>query len=175
MAPSDRGPKVAGQATRHTALAMLRGALVAGVVVGVNAAAVSAVAAGLKGLWGSLLGLLMVVMVVSALVVLRIGFYAVPVLDQMSSTTGQFALVGMILFATGFVLGCAFPLGVRAVAPTGEWAIQKMWAVNGAASIVASVLAAVIGLIWGSGSVLTAGILAYVLALATTVFSNRPS
>jgi hypothetical protein len=49
-----------------------------------------------------------------------------------------------------------------------------MWAINGAASIAASVLAAVIGLIWGSGSVLSAGILAYVLALMTAVFSNRP-
>jgi len=114
-------------------------------------------------------------MVVSGLVVLRLGFYAVPVLERMPSTTAQLALVGMILFATGFVLGCAFPLGVRAVAPTGEWAIQKMWAINGAASIAASVLAAVIGLIWGSGAVLTAGILAYALALATAMLSNRPA
>jgi hypothetical protein len=112
-------------------------------------------------------------MVVSALLVLRFGFDAVPWLERMNSTSGQFALVGLILFATGFVLGCAFPLGVRAVAPTGEWAIQKMWAINGAASIAASVLAAVIGLVWGSGSVLSAGILAYALAFVTAVFSNR--
>jgi hypothetical protein len=112
-------------------------------------------------------------MVVGALVVLRLGFYAVPALGQMSSTTGQLAIVGMILFATGFVLGCAFPLGVRAVAPTGEWAIQKMWAINGAASIAASVLAAVIGLIGGSGSVLSAGVLAYLLALVPAVFSEH--
>ena len=96
-----------------------------------------------------------------------------PMLDQVPSTMGRLALVGAILFATGFVLGCAFPLGVRAVAPTGEWAIQKMWAINGAASIAASVLAAVIGLIWSSGSVLSAGILAYVLALVTAVVSTR--
>ena len=113
--------------------------------------------------------------IISALVVLRLGFTAVPALERVSSTTGQFALVGVILFATGVVLGCAFPLGVRAVAPTGEWAIQKMWAVNGAASIAASVLAAVIGLVWGSGFVLNAGILAYVLALMTTVFSKTGS
>ena len=61
MAPSAQSPKVAGQATRHPALAMLRGALVAALVVGVNAAAVSTVAAGLAGLWGALLGLLTVV------------------------------------------------------------------------------------------------------------------
>jgi len=113
-------------------------------------------------------------MVVSALVVLRLAFFAVPVLEHMSSTAAL-ACVGAILFATGFVLGCAFPLGVRAVAPTGEWAIQKMWAINGAASIAASVLAAVIGLVWGSGAVLSAGVLAYGVALVTAVFSNRPA
>jgi hypothetical protein len=114
------------------------------------------------------------VMVVSALVILRLGFYGVPMLEHMSSTTGQFALVGVSLFATGFVLGCPFPLGVRAVASTGEWAIQKMWAINGAASIAASVLAAVIGLVWGSASVLNGGILAYALAFAIAVFGRRP-
>jgi hypothetical protein len=41
-----------------------------------------------------------------------------------------------------------------------------MWAINGAASIAASVLAAVIGLVWGSGAVVSGGILAYGLALA---------
>jgi spermidine synthase len=114
-------------------------------------------------------------MVVSVLVVLRLGFSAVPVLEQMSSTTVQIAIVGMVLFTIGFVLGCAFPLGVRAVAPTGEWAIQKMWAINGAASIAASVLAAIIGLVWGSASVLSAGVFAYVLALATTAFNKDSS
>jgi len=78
-------------------------------------------------------------------------------------------LAGIVLAAAGFVLGCAFPLGVRVVAPTGEWAVQKMWAINGAASIAASVLAAVLGLVWGSGAVLTGGILAYGLALAAAV------
>jgi hypothetical protein len=85
----------------------------------------------------------------------------------------RIVLVGGVLAAVGFVLGSAFPLGVRQVAPTGEWAIQKMWAINGAASIAASVLAAVIGLAWGSGAVLTAGILAYALALAGAIFAAR--
>jgi hypothetical protein len=113
--------------------------------------------------------------IVGTLLILRLGFHAVPVLEQMSSTVVQLGIVSAILFATGFVLGFAFPLGVRAVAPTGEWATQKMWAINGAASIAASVLAALIGLIEGSGAVLTAGILAYVLALVPAMFSQRPA
>lgn len=110
--------------------------------------------------------------VVIGLVVLRLGFSAVPALSQLPSIAGQLMVVAAILFTTGFLLGSAFPLGVGVVAPTGEWAVQKMWAINGAASIAASVLAAVIGLVWGSGAVLTAGIVAYVLALVAAIVTG---
>jgi hypothetical protein len=69
------------------------------------------------------------------------------------------ASVGLICFFLGF----AFPLGVRLAAPTGEWAVQKLWAVNGAASIAGTSLAALIGLTLGSQAVLVAGFLCYVL------------
>lgn len=67
---------------------------------------------------------------------------------------------------TGFVLGFSFPIGVRLVGPTGQWAVQKMWAVNGAASIAGSALAAFIGITFGSRAVLAAGLAAYALAVA---------
>ena len=111
--------------------------------------------------------------IIGTLIVLRIGFSMAPLLEHMHSATGRVLIVGSVLAAAGFVMGCAFPLGVRNVAPTGEWAIQKMWAINGAASIAASVLAAVIGLGWGSGAVLIGGILAYGLALAGAILSYK--
>jgi spermidine synthase len=114
-----------------------------------------------------------VLIIVGTLTLLRLGFSMASLLEQMHSTTGRVLIVGGVLAAAGFVLGCAFPLGVRKVAPTGEWAIQKMWAINGAASIAASVLAAVIALGWGSGAVLTGGILAYGLALAGAILSHK--
>jgi hypothetical protein len=107
-----------------------------------------------------------VLLIVCALIALRLGFSAVFLLERIASTAGRIVFLGGLLAAAGFLLGCAFPLGVRTVAPTGEWAVQKMWAINGAASIAASVLAAVIGLVWGSGAVVSGGILAYGLALA---------
>ena len=64
-----------------------------------------------------------------------------------------------------FVLGFAFPLGVAMAAPTGEWAVQKMWAINGAASIAGSVLAAFIGLTLGSPFVIAAALLCYAIAM----------
>ncbi len=101
MAPSAQSPKVAGQATRHPALVMLRGALIAALVVGVNAAAVSTVAAGLAGLWGALLGLLMVVVFSGAgLLALHLSRRTSPTMQlavAMASYTGRIAIFGALL------------------------------------------------------------------------------
>jgi hypothetical protein len=74
------------------------------------------------------------------------------------------ALAGGITGVVGFVLGFGFPLGVRLVAPAGERAVQKMWAVNGAASIAGSSLAALLGLTLGCRAVLIGGFVFYALA-----------
>jgi ATP synthase protein I len=80
---------------------MLRGALVAALVVGVNAAAVSTVAAGLAGLWGALLGLLMVVVFSGAgLFALHLSRRAAPTMQlaiAMASYTGRIAIFGGLL------------------------------------------------------------------------------
>jgi ATP synthase protein I len=101
MAPSAHSPKVAGQPTRHPALAMLRGALVAALVVGVNAIAVSTVAAGLPGLWGALLGLFMVIVFSGAgLLALHLSRNTSPTMQlamAMASYTGRIAVFGGLL------------------------------------------------------------------------------
>jgi ATP synthase protein I len=80
---------------------MLRGALVAAVVVGVNAAAVSTVAAGLKGLWGALLGLLMVIIFSGVgLLALHLSRRTSPTMQlavAMASYTGRIAVFGGLL------------------------------------------------------------------------------
>jgi MFS family permease len=86
------------------------------------------------------------------------------ILSSVSSSAGRAAGVGLVTSLVGLILGFAFPLGVRLVAPTGEWAVQKMWAINGAASIAGSAAAAIIGLALGSRAVLIAGLGFYILA-----------
>jgi len=80
---------------------MLRGALIAALVVGVNAAAVSTVAAGLAGLWGALLGLLMVVVFSGAgLLALHLSRRTSPTMQlavAMASYTGRIAIFGGLL------------------------------------------------------------------------------
>jgi ATP synthase protein I len=101
MVPKETSQQVAGQATRHPALAMLRGALVAAVVVGVNAAAVATVAAGLEGLWGALLGLLIVITFSGGgLLALHLSRRTSPTMQlavAMASYTGRIAVFGGLL------------------------------------------------------------------------------
>jgi hypothetical protein len=101
MAPTAHSQKIAGQATKHPALAMLRGALVAALVVGVNAAAVSTVAAGLRGLWGALLGLLIVIVFSGVgLLALHLSRKTSPTTQlavAMASYTGRIAIFGGLL------------------------------------------------------------------------------
>ncbi|WP_432939482.1 hypothetical protein ACQPXM_29535 [Kribbella sp. CA-253562] len=136
MAPQG-SPRQAGQAIRHPALAMLRGAAAAAVVVGVNAAAIATVAAGLEGLWGALLGLLMV-MVFSGL-----GLYALHLSRRasptaqlgiaMASYTGRIAVFGGLLAVALNSESLAAnvnltALGISAMVVVMGWMAGEIWA-----------------------------------------------
>lgn len=97
----------------------------------------------------------------------------VPYLERIHTLELRFGAVAVVLGAVGCVLGFAFPLGVRRVGRTGEWAIQKMWAINGAASIAATVLAALVGLAWGTPTVIGCGLAAYAVSTTAGAFLER--
>ena len=137
MAPSAHSPKIAGQATKHPALAMLRGALVAALVVGVNAAAVSTVAAGVPGLLGALLGLLTVVVFSGAgLVALHLSRKTSPTMQlavAMASYTGRIAVFGGLLALALNSDGLArhvnlTVLGLVAMVVVMGWMAGEIWA-----------------------------------------------
>lgn len=111
--------------------------------------------------------------ILATLGLLWLAFPYLGTLERLPGAALRFASIGIITLGVGFVLGFAFPLGVRHVAPTGEWAIQKMWAMNGAASIAASILAAVTGLTLGSSGVLGFGVLAYGVATLAAALAER--
>lgn len=137
MAPQGSGQKVAGQATRHPALAMLRGALLAALVVGVNTAAIAAVAAGLKGLWGALLGLLMVIVFSGAgLLALHLSRRTTPTMQlavAMASYTGRIAIFGGLLAVALNSDSLAenvnlTALGISAMVVVMGWMAGEIWA-----------------------------------------------
>jgi ATP synthase protein I len=116
---------------------MLRGAAAAAVVVGVNAAAIATVAAGLEGLWGALLGLLMV-MVFSGLglFALHLSRRASPTAQlgiAMASYTGRIAVFGGLLAVALNSESLAAnvnltALGISAMVVVMGWMAGEIWA-----------------------------------------------
>jgi len=84
----------------------------------------------------------------------------------------------LLLAPVGFLMGIPFPNGIRSILkPDGQSSqIPWAWAVNGAASVVASVLAALLALTFGFSWVLRLGALCYAGALVTDLVSaSRPA
>jgi hypothetical protein len=116
---------------------MLRGALVAALVVGVNAAAVSTVAAGVPGLLGALLGLLTVVVFSGAgLLALHLSRKTSPTMQlavAMASYTGRIAIFGGLLALALNSEGLAkhvnlTVLGLVAMVVVMGWMAGEIWA-----------------------------------------------
>jgi hypothetical protein len=74
------------------------------------------------------------------------------------------------LFPLGILLGIPFPHGLRWVNQNSPTLVPWVWAVNGCASVVGAVLAAMVALTWGFSTVLWGAALAYGLA-GTVIYS----
>lgn len=70
-----------------------------------------------------------------------------------------------LLAPLGLLMGVPFPRGIRALGETGPSWLPLAWGVNGFASVVGAVLAAVAALSWGFTAVFGGAALAYLLAL----------
>jgi hypothetical protein len=69
----------------------------------------------------------------------------------------------MLVFPLGVLMGCLFPLAVRGLSADGlEGHTAVLWGVNGAASVLGSALAMIIGLSWGFSGALFLGAAIYV-------------
>lgn len=88
----------------------------------------------------------------------------------------RLALSCLLLAPLGFLMGIPFPAGIRRIAnhPEHTTLIPWAWAVNGAASVISAVLAALIALSLGFGWVLGLGALCYAAAWLTGRGSPPP-
>jgi hypothetical protein len=72
----------------------------------------------------------------------------------------------LLLFPSGFFMGMAFPLGIRKAHDTSNGAPTAWyWGINGAFSVISSVLAVVVAVFWGVTMTLLVGLSAYIIAL----------
>ena len=80
-----------------------------------------------------------------------------------------------ILFPAGLVLGMAFPLGMKLAAPRAQELTAWFWGLNGAASVLASVLSVCIALTWSISTAFWVGWACYLVALFAFIRAARRS
>lgn len=92
---------------------------------------------------------------------------------EASTTPIRIAVATGILFPLGFLMGMAFPLGMKAASARFNRLTPWFWGINGATSVCASVLAVVIALASGISRSYFSGIACYVVALIAFVIATR--
>jgi hypothetical protein len=83
-----------------------------------------------------------------------------------ASTAARIGVSAIMLFPSGFLMGMAFPVGIKQAHRTENAPTAWYWGINGAFSVVSSVMAVVVAVFWGVTITLLAGLSAYIVALA---------
>jgi hypothetical protein len=84
-----------------------------------------------------------------------------------ATTPVRIAAASVSLFVMGLFLGLPFPLGMRAAETKNRAIMPWLWGLNGAASVLCSVLAAAIAISAGIAMTFWCGVACYVVALLT--------
>jgi hypothetical protein len=93
-----------------------------------------------------------------------------------ASTPIRIAVSAAMLFPSGFFMGMAFPLGIKRAQYSHDGAPAAWyWGINGAFSVISSVLAVVVAVFWGVTVTLLVGLAAYVIALSALSLKERPA
>lgn len=127
---------------------------------------------------GSLLSRRMPLGLALPLIPALVGGYAVglPALFEVALAAplwGRLITAVLALVPLGLLLGMPFPKGL-ALLGESPTLVAWAWGVNGAVSVVASILAALVALSWGSSVVLLAGAVCYLGAWGAALYLNRP-
>lgn len=114
-------------------------------------------------------------LVATAFVAALCGLATRFVVAECASTpmAGRIALSIVLVAPMGLFMGMCFPLGMRLAARTCPESTPWFWGINGAASVVASVLAIVIALTAGIHAAFFTGVAFYVLATLSAIWAAR--
>jgi MFS family permease len=85
--------------------------------------------------------------------------------SQPLRTSVRIAAAVLLLFPAGLFMGMAFPLGMKLAAARAQELTPWLWGLNGAASVLASVLSVCIALTWSISAAFWTGWGCYVGAL----------
>ncbi|MBC7250729.1 MAG: hypothetical protein H5T62_10645 [Anaerolineae bacterium] len=89
------------------------------------------------------------------------------------SLAWRLAVAAVGLAPLGLLMGMPFPTGIATLETRAPHLIPWAWAINGCASVLSSILAAMLALSWGFWSVLLLAAIAYAGALLTLLLQGR--
>lgn len=110
--------------------------------------------------------------------VLFLAGLVIPLLVASFSTAEtplRIAVSATLLAVMGLFLGTAFPIGMRLATGSRPELAPWLWGVNGATSVLASVLAVVIAMIFGISVSFWTGVASYFVAFAAFALAARPA
>ena len=81
----------------------------------------------------------------------------------------------LIVLPLGILIGLFFPLGLRALDRRRPGSVPLAWAVNGIASVMASIISIMVSMTWGFRMVLVLALSLYVVAGVTAGFLTSDS
>ena len=104
------------------------------------------------------------------------GFATTPIVHmfQGATTPMRIAVAIFLLAPAGLFMGMAFPLGMKWAVRERVGYIPWLWAVNGAASVCASVVTVIIAMTEGISAAWWCGVACYAVAAAVVFFSPQP-
>jgi len=82
------------------------------------------------------------------------------------SAPARVVVAAACLFPVGFVMGAPFPLALSRLRERAAGQIPWAWGINGVASVIGSISAIILGMLFGYSAVLTIGVGFYLLAAA---------
>jgi len=89
------------------------------------------------------------------------------------STPIRILVAALVLCPPGLTMGTAFPIGMRLATARADALAPWLWAINGATSVCASVIAIVISLSFGISAAFASGIACYVVACFAFIVARR--
>ena len=110
-------------------------------------------------------------------VLAAVGLATGPLVGYFSDapTPVRIVVSAALLAPMGVLMGTAFPMGMRRAAASRAELMPWLWAVNGATSVLASVLAVVIAMASGISTSFWAGVACYALALVAYAATRKES
>jgi hypothetical protein len=111
----------------------------------------------------------------SIIILIAVYIFALPMIFKLllpTSSSIRIVITVLLIFPLGFFMGIPFPSCISILKESASESVPWIWGINGAMSVLGSILATIGGILFGFSLVLLFGIISYFTALVCVVFGR---